>query len=231
MNKICFILIFLSLFELSIYGQQATATKEGVTLTLKSKTTLGKGAMIYTYCQDKSQSKNCSELIVSKDGQTCWMPMTSGPVYNILKTGKTANYKGMNQYEVKGAKTKQYYVVNGNNIIVVTPLNLSHVVSVIKMGDRPLKDAEVKSIFKDNDYDPIKDECKCNSKYWACLIGGLKSWDNLDDLAFWKNYVCDKNLEECTEICKNIEMKLASSILVKRKTIAASDFQIAIKDR
>lgn len=206
-----------------------TITRSGIKMTLKSKTVVGKNATLAKYCNSKSGK--CEELIITSDKKSISMPLTSGPVYNIIKTGKTQNYKGLTQTISKSRKLTQYYTIVNNQIIVITPAGkLSHFINIYNFGSRPLKVAEVNSIFLDTGYDNIKDECKCFQRWKDCFRDAEPPGTS-DEKGLENIQECDKKYVDCKVICRNIIMENINTILVFRKTSAATDFQIKINTK
>ncbi|MGB3197609.1 MAG: hypothetical protein WBB17_07745 [Saprospiraceae bacterium] len=205
-----------------------TITRSGVKMTLKSKTSIGKNATLAKYCNSKSGK--CEELLITTDKKSITMPLASGPVYNILRTGKTSSYKGLTKLISQNGKLTQYYTSVNNQLIVITPTGkFSHFVSLFNIGTRPLKISEITNLLKDTGYDELKDECKCAKKWTDCFLEPdppgttyEKMQENLRN--------CDKKYEECEEICRKIIMENVNTILVFRKTSAANDFQLTINN-
>jgi len=228
-NKFAQLLIFgfLLLVSNDLISQDKFLMKDGIKLSLKSKSTVGKNAMIATYCQDLKKTSSCNEIIITGDGKKYWIPLTTGPVYNLLKNGKTPNYNGMTVLNSKNPKFKQYYTVKDNLIIVVTPKSLSHVISIFRYGSRPLRIDDVKPIFRD-DYDPVKDECKCVAiwqdcyAFWSLQNPSPYQWITIQE-------ICDEEFDDCKKDCQNIVFENIQTFLVLRQSIAANDFQIGLR--
>jgi len=228
MKNIIQLSIVLFLSGSFLIAQDKNITKDGVKLSLKTSSALGKDGKICTYCQDIKLSKNCKQLIVSKSGHKAWIPANEGPLYIVLKTGKTNNYNGLTLLKSKDGKFQCYYGYYNNQISFLTPVGkLAYLITIFNPSSKNLSSLQITKTVQEEAEDIlncINNLCNTN---WSNCVQAIPH--NLSSTEYWNRFTaCTKDAESCEEICKNVEMEHVNKILIFRQTSGASSFNFEI---
>jgi len=222
-----FIFIFISVDANSQVDN--TIMRSGKKLNLVSKKAVGSNATIAKYCDAKGG--NCQEMLVTNNKKSIAIPVTSGSIYNIITTGKTANFTGMTKHVSTNKKLTQYYTISGNTQTIITPIKKSFVISIYQFGGTTKGNVGSGNVFKPIGPNQGADDCKCLQEYEECYIDHSLNATESDKptVDYLLKEICDENFKYCKNECEKIVLENVQIIVVSLNGSTPNSFQIGIK--